>query len=263
MVGGNDAFGQAEWEKLEGWERTFAQMFGIYFGPEIERRRVAGTLPGDFFLYFAQVLFPLDGKNRVLLNDEVKGEGVMRANRDVAKGEGIYITDLEFLERFELPDDLLDCGHFTIVRSGDGWRMFFNFLSGRAKAADMLELASQFLDAAVASAAKGHAGPSVDNLFSAAELVSKSELILHRSNAVTSKKHGAIASAINAWAKLGNIEAAFVDLFNRLGRQRPSARYGDAEHRPPIPDEDSFELVRTVINRGRERVARATGRSSN
>jgi HEPN domain-containing protein len=167
---------------------------------------------------------------------------------------------LAHIERFELPDELLDNGHFTIIRAGEGWHMFFNFLSGRAKANDMLELASEFLATALSSKEKGHSGPAVDNLFSASELISKAELILHRSRAVKSKRHGLIASEINAWARLGNIDAAFVALFNKLSRQRPNARYSDKENRPPTPDQESFDLVQAMIDRGLERIGKATDR---
>lgn len=126
----------------------------------------------------------------------------------------------------------------------------FNFLSGRAKARDMLELADQYLAASIESGHKGHAGPAVDNLFSASELVSKAELILYRSKAAKARIHGPIASEINAWARLGNIDQAFVALFNKLGQQRPNARYCDRDHRPPSPDADSYELVRAMIARG-------------
>ena len=222
-------------EEAKGWDRTFNQMWSLFFGPEIDRRRTEGKLPENFSLYMAQVIFsPEEGaKPRVLLNDEVTGEALMRAPRPIQKDEVLYSADLQHIERFELPDALLDSGHFTVIRSGDGWRMFFNFLTGRAKAKDMLELAGQFLQTALVGKQNNHSGPAIDNLFSASELVSKAELILHRSRAAKSKKHGMIASEINAWARLGNIDSAFVALFNKLGQQRPNARYGNKENRPP------------------------------
>lgn len=238
--------------------RMLTQSWKLWFGPEIERRQTAGSLLPGFMLYTAQALFTPDAKVRVLLNDEIQGEGLLRVPRSVQKGEPLYSNDLQYTERFDLPDELLDNGHFTIVRAGDGWLVFFNFLSGRAKARDMLERARQFLEAALSAKERGHAGPAIDNLFSACELTSKAELILHRNPAATSKSHGPVASEINRWARLGNIDSAFVNLFNSLGQQRPNARYGDREHSPPIPEQDSFDVVRTIIERGLRRVGKAT-----
>jgi hypothetical protein len=46
--------------KLEGWDRTFAQMWHGWFQPEIERRREAGLLPDNFTLLAAQLLHVSD-----------------------------------------------------------------------------------------------------------------------------------------------------------------------------------------------------------
>lgn len=246
----------------EGLNRTFTQACELWFTPEIERRKAAGSLPPDFALYMAQALFPPEGQPRVLLNDEINGTALMRAIRNVQKGEQVYVTDLQHVESFELSDELLDNGHFTMFRSGDGWRCFFNFLSGRAKARGMLELAAQFAEAAQFARGKSHAGPAIDNLFSACELISKAELMIHRMMPAESKSHGPIASGINRWAHLGNIDAAFVRLFNRLANQRPSARYGKKEDRPPIPEEEDFDLVGAMIERVVERVRDPTERAS-
>ena len=50
-------------EKVEGWDRTFAQMWELCFQPEIERRVADGSLPANFRLYMAQALFPPREKN--------------------------------------------------------------------------------------------------------------------------------------------------------------------------------------------------------
>jgi hypothetical protein len=129
-------------EKLEGWDRTFAQMWELYFRPEIERRQANGFLPENFSLHGTS---PFSARRRK----------PHRAAPRIQKGEPIRFTDLQYIERFELPDELLDNGYFTVIDVGEGWRMFFNFLSGRAKARDMLELADQFLEAALSSRSSG------------------------------------------------------------------------------------------------------------
>lgn len=67
------------WERLKGWDRTFAQMWEIAFGPELERRKTAGLIGNDFHLYMAQLLLPPEEENRVLFNEEVRGTALMRA----------------------------------------------------------------------------------------------------------------------------------------------------------------------------------------
>lgn len=263
LASGDTSDTASKYADMEPNEVTFAHMWDLFFEPELKKRKAAGALPENFELWIGQVLFPSEGEgnNRVLLNEEVKGMGLMRAQRPVQKGEAVTFDDLTHLEAFDLPDDILDFGHFTIIRSGEGWGMHFNFFYGRAKAREMLNLANQFLVASRESARQRHAGPAVYNLYSAAELVSKAELVLHRSPAANAKTHGAVATYINAWGKLGNIDAAFVALFNKLGRQRPSAMYGDAKSRPPAPIEDDFELVNAVIQRGLARSAKTTERN--
>jgi HEPN domain-containing protein len=243
----------------EGWERTLTQMFELYFTPELERRRATGTLPDNFAILVAQVLLPPDGPADVRFNNEVRGHGVLRAPRELRKGAPILVEDFQHLALYDLPDELLDNGHFTAFNTGEtGWRMFFNFLSGRAKAADALHNARHFHDAAARSAEQGHAGPAVENLFTAAELASKAELILMRDDAANHKSHGSVASRINQWSRSGNIDAAFVSVFNKLSRQRPNARYGDAKSRPPLPTLDDLDVVAAMIERGLERTERQT-----
>lgn len=249
--------GQLDGAEGEVWQRTFAQMWEIAFAPELERRRDAGLLDDQFQLYIAQLLQPPDADQIVLFNEEVRGDFLIRVGRDVKEGETGYIGDLKNAEQYELPDDLLDCGHFTIIRDGEKWQMTFNFLSGRSKARSMIELAHQFYESAVASTDKGHVGPAIDNLFSCCELISKAELILHRSPAAKTKKHAAVKSHINAWARLGNIDASFVRLFNRLGEQRSIARYADKKQSCSTPSIDELELVEAMIARGLERAAKS------
>lgn len=241
-----------EADRKEMGERLLAQAFELWFNPELERRAAAGLLADDFALYAAQVLFPPEGENRIRLNDEMTGVMLVVAQRAVEKGEQVMLSDLAEAKRYELDDADLDCGHLTIIRRGEGWMIDFNFQSGRAKAADMLRLADQYHSAAIACVQRELEGPAVDNLFSACELAAKAELILHRSSAVKAKTHDPLKSAINAWGKLGNIDPAFVAVFNLLGQQRADARYkGAVAAKGLMPSTDDLDIVKAVIERGR------------
>lgn len=240
-------------------ERLLAQAFELWFNPEMERRATAGLLGDDFALYAAQVLFPPEGDNRIRLNDEITGVMVVAAHRAVERGEHVTLSDLAGVQRYELDDTDLDCGHLTIIQRGKSWMIDFDFLSGRAKAADILRLADQYHAAAIVCVQRALDGPAVDNLFSACELAAKAELILHRSSAVKAKTHDPLKSAINAWGKLGNIDPAFVSIFNALGQQRADARYNGADAAKGLmPTLESIAIVKAVIERGLWHVGRST-----
>ncbi|MBY0565969.1 MAG: HEPN domain-containing protein [Hyphomonadaceae bacterium] len=217
---------------LAAHERTFAHMSQLAFTPEIERRIAAGTLPDGFMIDFAQQLQPPDRKPLVRFNDEVRG--IVKLSRDAPAHEEGHLTGqhLEHIEAFDLVDDELDCGHFTAYFTGRAWAMTFDFRSGRAKALHYIERASQFAATARFSIEKGFGSVATDNLFSACELLSKVQLMLHQSPAARAKTHGPIGSAINAWGRLGNVAPDFLQLFNRLSNDRAPARYdvsGDFE----------------------------------
>ncbi|WP_349359321.1 hypothetical protein [Stappia sp.] len=250
-------------DPIERWERTLSHAWELWFAPEIEKRRHAGIIKENFKVYSAQFLQHPNGIEQVFFNEEVRGIAKVKFSKDIRKGDIVYHKDISEIYEIDLPDYLLDFQHFTVIHMADEINISFNFLSGRSRARDLFDLANQFLKTANLSAMKGYEGPAVDNLFSASELISKAELILHRNAAASSKSHGPISSEINKWRKLGNIDSRFVKLFNNLAQQRQAARYGDAEHRPHIPSSENFELVQLMIERGLQRVTRSTELSVN
>ena len=229
-----------------GPERTLLDMFRIAFAPEIRRRLSAAQLGDGFFLTAAQLILPENRGRTVRLNDEVRGLALVRASRTVHTGESVFLSDFRDLVSFDLADDELDAAHFTILWHGEGWAAHFDFRAGRAKSVDMLAAASQFLEAAKAASSKRHERPSVDNLFSACELVSKAHLILHRNPATQSKKHRAVKSAINNWVRFGNVSQDFVMLFNQMSGARAPARY-DVGAQVQLPAQSDFKIVEQEI----------------
>lgn len=246
---------------VSGWDRTILHMFQIAFAPEILRRLENGTLDDHFVLLAAQMIQPVEGGQVIRLNGEVRGVPLVRLNRPVEKGEAVLVSDMRDLISFDVEESELDSGHFTMFWHGSGWTIYFDFRSGRAKSAQMIESAKQFLAAAQYAAGQGHAGPCVDNLFSACELLSRAHLILHHSQAAKAKSHKAISSALNMWGRLGNIDGEFLKLFNRMSNERSAARY-DAATQIVLPSAGDFEVIvheleqleRAVAHRTKERV---------
>lgn len=229
---------------IEGIDRTIISMFQMLFTPEVRRRAEAGTLGDDFFLWAAQLVQPEDGTRQVRLNEEVKG--VMRLDvEDAAPGRPLQLQDLGRIVRFDLLEEELDCGHFTIFWRGNGWATIFDFRNGRARCAELIASALQFVTTARFAVENGFGAPAVDNLFSACELLSKVQLILSHSPAGNSRTHKSVASGINSWTKLGNGDSDFVKLFNRLSNDRSRARY-DASGLAVVPTLDEVELAERV-----------------
>ncbi|MFD1787522.1 hypothetical protein ACFSC3_08055 [Sphingomonas floccifaciens] len=191
-----------------------------------------------------QLIQPEDGSRQVRLNEEVKG--VMRLDvEDAAPGRPLQIEDLSRILSFDLIEEELDCGHFTIFWRGNGWATMFDFRNGRARCAELLASALQFVATARFSVESGFGAPAVDTLFSACELLSKVQLILSHSSAGDSRSHKSVASGINLWTRLGNGDANFVRLFNRLSNDRTRARY-DASGHAVVPTLEEVELAERV-----------------
>lgn len=238
----------------EGAERLLQQAFELWINPEIERRRAIGELKEPFSLQYAQRLQWPDGNITIRLNEEVQGIAFAKANRDVRKGDPVLLSDIEHLEAFDLHEDELDCGHWTVIWTGKSWFTGFNFLSNRGKCADLLNKSAQFLIASLEAHKKQHAAVAVDTLFSACELIAKAELVSSHQIDIDVKSHGSISNQINLWRKHGNIESAFVELMNNLSNLRKRYRY-DAHVSQSMPiSEDDLSLVEAMISASFRRV---------
>jgi hypothetical protein len=231
----------------EGAQRFLTQVFELWINPEMEGRIAARQAVAPVVLASAQVIFPPDGAPLVRLNDEVRGYAWTRIDRAVEQGDAIYEHDLHGLQGFDLHESELDFGHVTLISAGDKWFSAFNFLTQRGRALSLLKKANEFLEASVVARTKGHSAVVVDTLFSACELTSKAELLVSRQVKDDAVSHRALHSRINAWGKLGNIEGAFVELFNRLAQLRYLYRYETAFSDAMPVTEDDLDLVATMI----------------
>lgn len=233
----------------EGSDRVLRQADELWWAPEIEQRKKIGTIDDNFTFSMAQALFHPDRSVVVRFNDEVRGIGNIRASRSIEKGSPVYQSDLDGLESFDLLEEDLDCGHFTMIKGTNGWFLSFNFLRSRSLCARLLDSAKEFLDVARFSIQHAKSRPAVDNLYSACELVSKAQLILSSMIDRSAKSHGTIHSEINRWRRFGNISANFVELFNELRKRRPSCRYEGASTDDTLLSQREFALVEAEITR--------------
>ena len=238
--------------------RTILHMFQVRFGPEIRKRLDEGRIDGSFVLRLAQLVQWGDRPPEVRLNDEVRGEAMVRANHDVSPGDSVYLQDLDGVEGFDLGEDERDAGHFTLFCGASGQlRGFFDFRMWRHEVGRLLDIASEFFSAAKSAHAQGLDRPSIDALFTTCELTAKGRLMLAQYPGIRSAKgHGATHSAINLWSHRGNVDKRFTELFNRLKAARNPAKYRtDVAIAPPSQEEIALveaelgALVRSVAQR--------------
>lgn len=220
-------------------------MFQVRFAPEIRRRIEERELDKDFVLAACQLIQTGHGTSWVRLNEEVRGVATVRTNSAVEKGQAVDWTQVGAILDFDLVEEDLDFGHFTVLHTGSSWATLFDFRSGRVKASMYLDGAEQFLEAARLAAAEKLTRPANDSLFSACELIAKAHLLVVSHRAALAKSHGPVGSAINQQARLGNIDNTFVAIYNAQSNVRPSARYieGDVS----LPEIGVFEAVQEQL----------------
>jgi HEPN domain-containing protein len=208
-------------------ETVIRQAMEFWTNPEIERRREAETLPDDFALSAAQVIFnPGADAPEVRLNGEVKAAARVEAKRTIAKGEEVTADDIAAFIDILLTEDDPDAGHITIVLYQGSWVLAFDFRRNAAHIGAHVERAQEFLDTAAWARQEGKLGPFVDNLFSATELMAKGLLIwMPDESLLKGKSHGHLHQRFNHWGKMDKVDPRFPKLLNDLIALRRPARY--------------------------------------
>jgi hypothetical protein len=212
------------------FETVVEQAMSLWFLPELERRRAAGTIPNPYELRAAQVLFyPDERPTEVRLNEEVRVLARVKFKEGVAKekGEPIFHHEIDNCELLQLPGtEDPNCGHLTLLRLAGSWSLSFDFTYNKGRSKELLQTAKEFLDTAEHALEKGHLRAFTDNLFSAAELTVTVFLITSpRPGERSDMNHKGIRSRFSWFAKLGNVGTSSRETFNSLASARLQARY--------------------------------------
>ena len=242
---------------IEGPLRTILHMSQVAFVPEIRQRLSSGQLDDNFILTAAQLIQQEEQDRIVRLNNEVRGLVMVRVTRPVEEGESALDSDMQNFLGFDLEEDELDAGHFTMFWTGTRWVASFDFRNGRAKCTAILETAIEFWVAAQSAATRGHARACVDTLFTACEQVAKAQIILHHlfvGKSKKPKKHGSVQRVINKWGHLGNINPSFLILYNQLSKDRSPARYNQSAQ-VELPTQSDIQLVGDEIEILKQQIA--------
>ncbi len=218
------------------WQQNAVQeIFDKLVIPEINRRQAAGSAIQLGSITGFQVIFRIDGAApMVRLNEEVRAIAIVRLDEGAAPsiGQEFHQGDGEIIG-YRLHDDEGDLGHFTVIWDGQNWIGGFNFVYNRAAARRLAVKAKEFHEAAKLCLERGLLGPCADTLFSAAELAAKVKVICTGQFAWAKKRvsHQQIKTRFNLATRDGQVPGEHSGAFNRLMKERPSARYGDGASR--------------------------------
>jgi len=257
-------------DDLEFTSSVLQNAFDLWFDPEIKRRQASGSLPTPFHVWAVQVLLEVGKPPSIFLNDQLKG--VLQAQilpdfkSPVERGAEIRFDELGDIVGMQLTNDQPNAGHLTAILHRNNWYLLFDFRYNAARVARHLSVAREFLSAAESAYAAKHYHPAIDNLFASVELVAKSYLLmLPDERVLTSARHGFVSTHFNIHGgKHGNVDPAFVSLFNELAGEWTSARYPDEPlRRGPPSIERWLKTARSFLEDMEQKRPRLHGEPTN
>jgi uncharacterized protein (UPF0332 family) len=233
-------------------QRILEQAFDLWINSEIERRKLAGTLPKGFQLFIAQVVMNVDRALDVRLNSEVKAVMKVRIRRAIEKGEAVRMGDFSEVHQIELTDADPNAGHLTMILHEGNWHIAFDFRYNKKRIENHLDAAQEFLAVAKLCLETKRYRAFFENLFAATELTAKSWLLtMPLPKLIRSSKHGYIRSLLVGHTRMGNFPAEHAKLYNKLNELRDEARYLNRTFKPEQDKCEHFlagaeEMIRLV-----------------
>lgn len=214
-------------------DRVMEQFVSLWLNPEIARRKAAGLLPPDFAVYAAQVILdPGTEPPKIRFNEEVKFLVKGSFTKEVRANDPVCLNEIKDIERIDLTEEDMNCGHASMMLSLAGWHCTFDFRYNAGRIKTHLDAASEYIEVADFSLDNKFFGPFVETLWSAVELLAKGQLLAEvDQKALSSKKHNYLVSKLNLLGHHQRTERRWAVLLNRLTELRPQARYleGDLE----------------------------------
>jgi len=205
-------------------------IFRIWVQPEIEKRKNLGTLANDSVPNRAQVVMSVGQSPSVRLNDEVRIHYHAAVHPtgppDPTTGETPVIFDL----RFNLPpDEDVNAGWMFVINLWGTWQPYFEFHYNSALAREHAAAAREFIDSARADCNANRFRPLVENLWSAAELMAKSLLLLLPDEEIVAQRnHRDRRKKLEEYVRSVGTHDRFLELLSELESLRKPARYLEA-----------------------------------
>jgi len=201
----------------EGAQNFLNQFFSLWIAPELQTRKTKTSTTDAFSIDKAQVLFTLDGRKVIRLNDEV--QATIKTNKRQITDMSIDTYESEeTIERLDRIPEEENFGHTTVVKIRNLWVIAFDFRYGIDSSRDYYDLSKEFLDAAKSSLKVTNYHAATSNLYIAMEHLARARILLYPDLIVKkSKKHTGIAGQINVHAnKTQVIKPSYAKTFNYI-----------------------------------------------
>ena len=241
----------------EAAQQTFNHFMELWILPEINRRKERGLIPEDFRLNKAQVLFSLDEKQPTIrLNEEAKIIAEIKLRKAVERNELVTLDKIDCIENLRLiPEEEPYFAHVSAFLLKNEWILAFDFRYNKDLARKHLNAAKEFYETAKLALSQDSIRSFIDNLFSAVELLCRSELLLLPDRKFKEKAtHKGIQCLYNQHVNLGNAKIEYKSALNKLSALRDSARYLKFDLKLSREDAHAFlkialEMIDYVENR--------------
>lgn len=222
---------------------------GLFFTPEIEKRKKENIIDSDFELIAGQVIFfPNGAEPLVRLNSEVSATAKLK-NVEIENGEEREIIDKITLNEKEFKN----CGHATFIFTNDKLiHCSFDFHRNKSIVKNHLDSAKEFYKTAKYASEENLLNAFIDNAFSSMELLAKSELLLEPMSGLENKaNHNRIKSEYNKRAKnlFDESEKNKRTVLNKLSELRNKARYLKGDLDLTFEKEEIMETIENIIKR--------------
>jgi HEPN domain-containing protein len=217
------------------FDKFIGETLDLWINPEIEKRKKAGRLSDDFAMFAAQVIFG-EGPIKVRLNDEVKAIATFETANTLPPGTRVNLNDLGKIVDLQPTSDDPNAAHITLLLHRGAWQLAFDFRYNAQRSLECYQVATEFIESARFAIERGHIRVAIENLFAATELMTKALLIQTFDDLRAAKSHSALHDRLNWWSRLGNTDARYAKLLNRLSELRGPARYLDKDLRASQDD---------------------------
>jgi hypothetical protein len=236
------------------------EMYRRYVHMVLYARAGAGSWSDDDQLTSFRIY--LDEPVTVRINDEPQGWTMPQVRRDIAPGETVELTDVAS-SQVPLPD-ADGSPYFAASVADNRWTVSMELRTTVPKARALLGVAEEFTRAAQTALDAGALRAFTENAFHAAESLAKAELLafpISASEVEGFRKHSAVQSAYDMWARLENTDKRFPALLRELQQLRTAATYAEGEFALTRADaEMQLAVIAELSAHARDVVASVRGR---